>query len=247
MRLDGSSIAARQAVESTGRREYQSTPTAISSGSGDEEPPRARSGRPASRPASRGPRAGSRSGWPRCPAAEGRVAEDALEDDAPGRTEGHVQRAVDEEGREVDRGERRATGTARAGRAGSVGAPSGSGRGPGETTPIADREPRGRIRPGVRLAADQAERQAADGQRGDDGAEPVEAPGRLGVARFRDMAHRRPQRRTPRSGTLIRNANRQPIVSTMTPPTIGPRTTSADVEAAQMPNARRAPRPRRRG
>ena len=40
------------------------------------------------------------------------------------------------------------------------------------------------------------------------------------------------------SGTLIRNANRQPIVSTSVPPTIGPRITRADVDAAQIPNAR---------
>ena len=40
------------------------------------------------------------------------------------------------------------------------------------------------------------------------------------------------------SGTLIRNAKRQPIVSTMVPPTIGPTTTRPDVAAAQIPNAR---------
>ena len=40
------------------------------------------------------------------------------------------------------------------------------------------------------------------------------------------------------NGTLTRNANRQPIVSTMEPPTIGPRSVSADVAAAQMPKAR---------
>ena len=36
----------------------------------------------------------------------------------------------------------------------------------------------------------------------------------------------------------MRNALRQPMVSTIVPPTIGPRTVSADVAAAQMPNAR---------
>ena len=41
---------------------------------------------------------------------------------------------------------------------------------------------------------------------------------------------------------MIRNATRQPIVSTRVPPTIGPRSVSAEVAAAQMPNARRAPR-----
>ena len=47
-----------------------------------------------------------------------------------------------------------------------------------------------------------------------------------------------PTVRRPSSGTLIRNANRQPIVSTSVPPTIGPRMTRADVDAAQIPNAR---------
>ena len=40
------------------------------------------------------------------------------------------------------------------------------------------------------------------------------------------------------SGTLIRNATRQPAVSTRVPPMIGPSTVRAAVDAAQMPNAR---------
>ena len=36
----------------------------------------------------------------------------------------------------------------------------------------------------------------------------------------------------------MRNALRQPTVSTIVPPTIGPSTVSADVEAAHMPKAR---------
>ena len=36
----------------------------------------------------------------------------------------------------------------------------------------------------------------------------------------------------------MRNATRQPTVSTRVPPTIGPRTVSAAVAAAQIPNAR---------
>ena len=45
-------------------------------------------------------------------------------------------------------------------------------------------------------------------------------------------------RANPSSGTLIRNATRQPSVSTRPPPTIGPTTDKAAVEAAQIPNAR---------
>ena len=41
-----------------------------------------------------------------------------------------------------------------------------------------------------------------------------------------------------RTGTLIRNANRQPTLSTINPPSSGPSRTSPDVAAAQMPNAR---------
>ncbi len=46
------------------------------------------------------------------------------------------------------------------------------------------------------------------------------------------------QRAAMMNGMLSRNANRQPIVSTMVPPTIGPRSVSADVADAQTPNAR---------
>ena len=40
------------------------------------------------------------------------------------------------------------------------------------------------------------------------------------------------------TGTLMRKALRQPMVSTIVPPTIGPSTVSAEVEAAHMPKAR---------
>ena len=67
-------------------------------------------------------------------------------------------------------------------------APSGSGTRSSATTPIASAIQATGSCPRVRLAADHAEREAADGERGDERAEPVEAPGRLGVARLRDVA-----------------------------------------------------------
>ena len=103
-----------------------------------------------------------------------------------------------------------------------------------------DRDPGRAVGPFVRLAADHAERQAADRERGDERAEPVEPPGRLGVARFLRRGRWSPTARMPSSGTLIRKATRQPSVSTRLPPTIGPRMVSAAVDAAQIPNARPA-------
>ena len=60
--------------------------------------------------------------------------------------------------------------------------------------PDDDGDPGGRVGPLVRLAADEAERETADGERRDDRAEPVEPAGRLGVPRLLDVGQRRPQR-----------------------------------------------------
>ena len=100
IRLAGSSSDASHGAESAGRRAYHSSPPAISSG------PATRNRRAPSRPASvpiRVDRSASRcpSGADE-PGAEGGVAEDALEDDRLV-AERDVQRAVDEERREVDR------------------------------------------------------------------------------------------------------------------------------------------------
>ena len=92
--------------------------------------------------------------------------------------------------------------------------------------------------PFVGLAADDPERQPADGQRRDQRAEPVEPAGRLRVARLLRRGARVAHRAKASSGTLIRKATRQPSVSTRLPPTIGPKIVSAAVDAAQMPNAR---------
>ena len=124
--------------------------------------------------------------------ADRRVAEHALEDQALV-AERHVQRAVDEERREVDRRERPRPEQARAARAGSGGSPSGSGTGPA-------RRRRRRSRPRRAVSA-----QACAWPRISPNASPPTAsaatsapsqskpPGRLGVARLLDVAQRRPQ------------------------------------------------------
>ena len=52
----------------------------------------------------------------------------------------------------------------------------------------------------LRLAADQPEREAADGERSDERAEPVEPAGRLRVARLGDVADASPTARPPGAG-----------------------------------------------
>ena len=104
--------------------------------------------------------------------------------------------------------------------------------------PDDDGDPGGRVGPLVRLAADEAERETADRERRDERAEPVEARGRLGVAST-----------PPRGVTVAHRANgeqrdvdqeREPPADRVDhdPADDRPETVSAEVEAAQMPNAR---------
>ena len=166
---------------------------AISNGPATQEPPRPAS--PAIVPirvdssASRMP-----AGTPIAPAAERRVAEHALEQERLV-DEGDVQRAVDEERRQVDRRERARPEQARAGRAGAAASPSGSGTGsaPRPRSPIAIQA--AVSAQSLRLAADEPERQAADREGRDHRRRASRTgPVGLGVARFRDVAERGPQR-----------------------------------------------------
>ena len=221
--------------ESTGRRVNQSSPrpsaTARRRGTAATRSDR-RPRRSASRAASGRPRPA-----PRPPPRPGRVAQDALEDEAL-HAEHDVQGAVDEERREVDRRERAATGRGPAARAGRGGRTSGTGRRrappprprsrptrPGPASPVRPPRMRPNARPPTASAAtsepSQSNRRGADVSR-DSG----------------DVAEGRPTTRSARTGTLIRNAIRQPMVSTSNPPTTGPSSVSADVAAAQIPNAR---------
>ena len=68
------------------------------------------------------------------------------------------------------------------------------GKATSDTTPIAMAIQAAGVRPLVGLAADDPEREAADGERRDGSPEPVEPAGRFLVARFLDVADGRPQR-----------------------------------------------------
>ena len=155
---------------------------------------------------------------------EGRVAEHALEHDALV-AERHVQGAVDEERGEVDRRERpRSEQRERDER---VLARRHEDRERDERDDAdGDRGPGDRVLPFLLAAADEPERQAADREGRDDRAEPVEAAARSCRA-TRRRGGASPTARTPRTGTLMRNANRQPMVSTSRPPTSGPSRASA--------------------
>ena len=203
----------------------------------DEEAARPEPAGHASRPGSTGATAGSRSGGRSSPAAEGRVAEHALEDQRLV-AERHVQGAVHEERREVDRRER--AGAEEPERDERVRAAWPSGSGTGQRDDARRRSRSRRPCPPTRccLAADEPEREPADRERRDERAEPVEARRSSRCRATPRHGVSVAQRANATSGTLIRNATRQPIVSTRMPPTIGPRSVSAEVEAAQMPNAR---------
>ena len=95
--------------------------------------------------------------------------------------------------------------------------------------------PRGR--PSAAADRDHAERGTADGEDRHERAEPVEIACRLLVLRLRHVPIAAYSARST-SGTLIRKATRQPMVSTSVPPMSSPSGPTAAVAAAQMPNAR---------
>ena len=95
-----------------------------------------------------------------------------------------------------------------------------------------------RIAPLALLAVDRAEREAADRERDDRGADPVELRRRLPRRGSPARASRSPTAATATSGTLMKNAARQEIVSTRRPPISGPRIVVAPEAPAQVPNAR---------
>ena len=172
---------------------------------------------------------------------EGAVAERALDEDRV-EAEEDVERAVDQEGRQVDDREppvpEQLEGHERVGPARHQDREEGD-----RHDPDGQRDPGHRIRPGLLLAADQAERQAADGQdrRRSRRASRTARSRPPGPSRASPGGARRGPART--SGTLIRNASRQVRYWTRRPPTTGPRTVAAEVAAAQIPNARASPGP----
>ena len=214
----------------------RASPTAISSG------PATRNRRAPSRPASVPTRVDSSdsmipTGMPDRPGAERRVAEHALEQQRLV-ADRDVQRAVDEERRQVDRRERPLTEQPE--RDERVGAPGHQDR---EERRARRRRSRSRSRPPCppsRCAWPRISPNARPptASAATTGAEPVEPPGRVRRRATRRRGASVAHSAIASSGTLIRKATRQPIVSTITPPTIGPRTVSADVDAAQIPNAR---------
>ena len=197
MRLAGFSIAARHGAEWRGRRENQTQTGGHQQRPGDEEP--ARPDPPGDGP---DPRRQERQHQPARqpdePGPERRVAEDALEHDGLVE-ERHVQAAVDEERRQVDR--REGARPEELERDERVRALRHQDReGDQRDDADRDRDPGRRVGPFVRLAADDPERETADGQRRDERPEPVEPAGRLRVARLLRRASASPTARRRAAG-----------------------------------------------